>query len=242
MKTKMKHNMLMCIALAISITSCSKESETQTDYPESQKELSMFQGNEIEDTSFSAETPKDNRLIIDDFKSGPLDKLTFEDASAIRHIQEGGTIIGRFRQLFSRVNRNPFQQNMQLGVQDGLLVMTYAYDTRGTTYLNYGVDQSGLAPLNLRLEDENYTVLKVRFAAKSTINGIYVSMFTGTSRAVYSTHVPAREGVMDVTIPLNELEIIADDFDLNQVDYIRFQFDSRSKTGCSMAVDEIWFE
>jgi len=131
---------------------------------------------------------------------------------------------------------------MQLNVQDGQLVMTYAYDTRGTTYVNYGVDKSGLAPLNLHLDDLNYTVLKVRFAAKSTVNGIHVALFTRTSRAVYGNHVPAREGVMDVTIPLNELDIVAEDFDLNQVDYIRFQFDSRSKTGCSMAIDEIWFE
>ena len=90
--------------------------------------------------------------------------------------------------------------------------------------------------------DDFYIPDKLEFAAKSTINGIYVMLFTGTSRAVFGKHVPAREGPFVFTIPLSELKKVGPDYTLTDIDQIRFQFDSRSKTGCSMAIDKIWFE
>ena len=180
------------------------------------------------------------QLVIDDFTTGEIEKLTFKDRVGERFLQTGENIIGKVRQISSKLNQNPFGQNMQLSIKDGLLVMTYAYDTRGTTYVNYGVDKNGNAPLNLELS--KYKTLKIKFSAKSTVNGIYVSLFTGTSRGVFSKHIPAREGEFTFEIPLNEIKKIGEKYNLKDIDYIRLQFDSRSKTGCNMAIDKIWFE
>jgi len=180
------------------------------------------------------------QLVIDDFTTGTIEKLTFADGESERFLQTGGNIVGKARQIFAKVNQNPYGHNMQLSIKNGLLVMTYAYDTRGTTYVNYGVDKNGNAPMNLKLD--KYKTLKIKFAAKSTVNGIYVSLFTGTSRGVYSKHVQAREGTFDFEIPLIEIKKIGEKYNLKDIDYIRFQFDSRSKTGCNMAIDKIWFE
>ncbi len=180
------------------------------------------------------------QLVVDDFTTGTIEKLTFKDRGNERFLQTGENIVGKVRQISSKLNQNPFGQNMQLTIKQGLLVMSYAYDTRGTTYVNYGVDKNGNAPMNLNLS--KYKALKIEFDAKSTINGIYGSLFTGTSRGVFSKHVPAREGKLIFEIPLKEINKIGEKYDLNDIDYIRFQFDSRSKTGCNMAINKIWFE
>lgn len=180
------------------------------------------------------------QLIVDDFTTGEVDKITFVDRTDDRKLQSGKNIVGMYRQVFAKLNQNPYEQNMQLGIKDGLLVMSYAYDTRGTTYVNYGVDKSGNAPLNLDLS--NYKSLKVEFGAKSTINGINLNLFTGTTYAAYGKHVPAREGKFVFTIPFAEIKPTGDKFTFADIDYIRLQFDSRSKTGCNMAVSKIWFE
>lgn len=180
------------------------------------------------------------QLVVDDFKTGEIDKLTFTDRSENRKLQTGANIVGQYRQVYAKVNQNPFGQNMQLTIKDGLLVMSYAYDTRGTTYVNYGVNKSGNSELNLDLS--KFKSLKVEFEAKSTVNGIHVNLFTGNVRADYGKHVPAREGKFVFTIPFSELKPVGDTFTYSDIDYIRLQFDSRSKTGCNMAVNKIWFE
>lgn len=180
------------------------------------------------------------QLVVDDFTTGAVDKITFFDRSDDRKLQTGKNIVGTYRQVFAKLNQNPYAQNMQLSIKDGLLVMSYAYDTRGTTYVNYGVDKSGNAPLNLDLS--KYKSLKVEFEAKSTINGINLNLFTGTTYAAYGKHVPAREGKFVFTIPFSEIKPTGDKFTFADIDYIRLQFDSRSKTGCNMAVSKIWFE
>jgi len=189
---------------------------------------------------FFAVTLTNAQLLVDDFTTGPIEKLTFKDASGKRFLQTGNKIVGKARQISAKLNQNPYKHNMQLSVKGGLLVMSYAYDTRGTTYVSYGVDKKGNAPMNLNLS--KYKTLKVEFTAKSTANGIYVALFTGTSRGVFSKHVKATEGIFVFEIPLKEIKKIGKEYTLSDIDYIRFQFDSRSKTGCSMAINKIWFE
>lgn len=180
------------------------------------------------------------QLVVDDFTTGEVDKLTFTDRSENRKLQTGANIVGNYRQVYAKVNQNPYEQNMQLTIKDGLLVMSYAYDTRGTTYVNYGVNKSGNSALNLDLS--KFKSLKVEFEAKSTINGINLNLFTGTTYAAYGKHVPAREGNFVFTIPFSEIKPTGDKFTFSDIDYIRLQFDSRSKTGCNMAINKIWFE
>lgn len=180
------------------------------------------------------------QLIIDDFTTGSIDKLTFVDRNEDPQLQKGNNIIGNFRSVYAKITQNPYGQNMQLSIGNGLMVMSYAYDTRGTTFVNYGVNKSGNAPLNLELS--KYKFLKVAFEAKSTVNGIYVALFTGNTRATYSKHVQAREGKFTISIPFSEIKPVGDKFTFKDVDFIRLQFDSRSKTGCNMAIKKIWFE
>lgn len=180
------------------------------------------------------------QLVVDDFTTGTIDKLTFEDGESDRSLQTGANIVGNTRQIFARINQNPYQHNMQLSIEGGLLVMSYAYDTRGTTYVNYGVDANGNKPMNLDVS--KYKALKIEFAAKSTINGIHLYLFTGNTNASFGDHVQAREGTFIVTIPFSNIDPSGDKFTFSDIDYIRFQFDSRSKTGCNMAINKIWFE
>jgi len=180
------------------------------------------------------------QLVIDDFTTGNLERTVLTSGQSEPMYQTGNQILGKTRHIYSKVNQNPFEQSFQLNVQNGLLVITAAYDTHGTVYVNYGHDKKGLAPLNKDLG--KYMNLKIEFDAKSTVNGLYVSLFTGTSRAVFSDHVQAREGSFVFTIPLSDFKKVGPDYTLSKIDYIRFQFDSRSKTGCNMAINKIWFE
>ena len=180
------------------------------------------------------------QLVIDDFTTGEIDKLTFVNMNDNRKLQTGSNIVGNHRQIYTKLNQNPYHQNMVLSIKKGLLVMSYSYDTRGTTYINYGINKSGNAPLNLNLS--KYKSLKVEFDGKSTINGINLNLFTNTTYAAYGKHVPAREGKFVFTIPFSEIKPTGDSFTFSDIDYIRLQFDSRSKTGCNMAISKIWFE
>ncbi|WP_282178943.1 hypothetical protein [Maribacter stanieri] len=180
------------------------------------------------------------QLVIDDFTTGEVDNLIFTDMKDQRKIQSGKNIIGSYRQIYAKLNQNPHKQNMNLSIKKGLLIMSYTYDTRGTTYVNYGINNSGNAPLNLDLS--KYKSLKVEFEAKSTVNGINLNLFTNTTYAAYGKHVPAREGKFVFTIPFSEIKPTGDDFTFSDIDFIRLQFDSRSKTGCNMAISKIWFE
>lgn len=180
------------------------------------------------------------QLVIDDFTTGEVDNLIFTDMKDQRKIQSGKNIIGSYRQIYAKLNQNPHKQNMNLSIKKGLLIMSYTYDTRGTTYVNYGINNSGNAPLNLDLS--KYKSLKVEFDAKSTINGINLNLFTNNTYAAYGKHVPAREGKFVFTIPFTEIKPTGVSFTFSDIDYIRLQFDSRSKTGCNMAISKIWIE
>ena len=180
------------------------------------------------------------QLIVDDFTTGTVNNLSFTEGNEGRKLQKGENIVGNFRQVFAKLNQNPYGQDMQLSIKNDLLVMSYAYDTRGTTHVNYGVNKSGNAPLNLDLS--KYKELKVEFEAKSTVNGFYVALFTGTTRATYSQHVEAREGKITISIPFSKIKAVGDKFTFEDIDFMRFQFDSRSKTGCNMAINKIWFK
>lgn len=84
--------------------------------------------------------------------------------------------------------------------------------------------------------------MKISFDGQSTANGIYVALFTGTSRSVYKQAVKEREGRFVLTIPLTDFKKVGNAFTFEDVDIIRMQFDARNKTGCNLAVDKIWFE
>ncbi len=186
------------------------------------------------------------QLIIDDFTTGELEKVTATDFSAQRFLQSGSRIIKGdkqvigYRQVFSKVNQNPFGHNAQISIKNDLLAMSFGYDTKGTVYVHYGVDKNGLAPMNLNVS--KYKSIKIEFEAKSTVNGMNLNLYTGTTRAFYGKKVEAREGTIVVTIPFSEMEPAGNNFTFSDIDYIRFQFDSRSKTGCNMAINKIWFE
>lgn len=186
------------------------------------------------------------QLIIDDFTTGELEKVTVVDRSAQRFLQSGSRIIKGnkeaigHREVFSKLTQNPFAHNAQLSIKNSLLAMSFAYDTRGVVYVNYGVDKNGIFPLNLNVS--KYKSIKIEFEAKSTINGIHLNLFTGTTYAAYGKHVQAREGTFVFTIPFSEIKATGEKFTFSDIDYIRFQFDSRSKTGCNMAINKIWFE
>ncbi|HDZ07289.1 hypothetical protein [Maribacter sp.] len=180
------------------------------------------------------------QLVIDDFTTGEVNNLIFTDMKDQRKIQSGKNIIGSYRQIYAKLNQNPHNQNMNLSIKKGLLIMSYAYDTRGTTYVNYGINKSGNSPLNLDLS--KYKSLKVEFDAKSTINGINLNLFTNNTYAAYGKHVPSREGKFVFTIPFTEIKPTGESFTFSDIDYIRLQFDSRSKTGCNMAISKIWIE
>ncbi len=181
------------------------------------------------------------QLVIDDFKTGTIDKTTYSTGSGAKITQNGSGIIKGIRSIHTKIRQNPNDHGMQLSIKNGLLTMSYGYDTRGTTFVNYGVDKTGKnRPMNLNISD--YKTLKVEFEAKSTINGININMFTGNRYAAFGDHVQAREGKMVFSIPLKDFNPTHKDFTLADIDYIRFQFDSRSKTGCNMAINKIWFE
>lgn len=180
------------------------------------------------------------QLVVDDFKTGTFNNTTFKSGESQHIFQTGNGIIGKTRRVHAKINQNPYDQNFQVTVNQGAMVMTAAYDTRGTVYVGYGHDKNGNQPMNLNVS--KYKNLKIEFVGKSTVNGMYVSLFTGTSRGVYSSHVPAREGKFVFTVPLTDIKKVGPNYTLKDIDHIRLQFDSRSKTGCNMAINKIWFE
>ncbi|WP_178984215.1 hypothetical protein [Winogradskyella helgolandensis] len=92
------------------------------------------------------------QLVIDDFTAGTNEGLIFDESTTtttttttINFVQIGENILGGASQVSSKINQNPYGQNMNLCIQNGLLDMTYAYDTNGSTYVNYSVNKNGLA-------------------------------------------------------------------------------------------------
>jgi len=65
MKTKVKFLRYGLLVLILTSISCSKESEADSTLQKSQKEPGILNATDIERKSFSAVTPKDNRLILD---------------------------------------------------------------------------------------------------------------------------------------------------------------------------------
>jgi len=181
-----------------------------------------------------------NTLTVDSFDQGAFDPVTVQSGDGEVTIQEGSDILGGKRRLQTKVSSNPFGHGISYGVTNSMLAISAGYDTRGTVFVSYGKDSFGTPALNQNLEA--YTNLVVQFDGKSTANGIYVAVFTGTSRSVYSATIQARESLLKITVPLSEFEKVGANFTWADVDAIRFQFDSRNKTGCNMAIDRIWFE
>jgi len=249
MKTTRKLLGIGVLAMTFIFGSCSKESAEAAesiafDEKEETSAMASTESHSMPTSSKGAVVLDKKSLLIDDFSSGNLTNTTFGSGTGARLYQSGSTIIGNpqgsKRMVSAKVNQNPFNQSFQIAIDNDLMAITAAFDTRGTVYVNYGNNESGLVPLGANLSD--FENLKIEFTAKSTVNGLYVSLFTGTSRAVYRQHVQASEGFFVVEIPIENFEPIGPDYDISQIDYIRFQFDSRSKTGCNMAINKIWVD
>ena len=52
----------------------------------------------------------------------------------------------------------------------------------------------------------------------------------------------ASEGKFIHDITVNEIKPHYKKFKLSDIDYLLFQFDARSNTGCNMTIEKIWFE
>lgn len=180
------------------------------------------------------------QLVVDDFSKGNFNTKIFSNDEAIPFYQSVSNVKGKKRMFKVKVRQNPYEHNIQITLKDGLLVMSSGFDTRGKLFLNYGNGKQGPSPLNLNLE--NYKYLKVEYEAHSTKNGIYVSLVSKKGRANYSENVSAREGRMILKIPMEDFSPVGENFDIKDVDILRFQFGSSSKTGCNMAISKIWFE
>ena len=181
------------------------------------------------------------QLVVDDFSTGNLNNKSFEMGKSEPFYQTGNKILKEARRIHVNVRQDLYKQSLQLAIQDGFMVISSSYDTRGKVFLAYGYDNNGnKKPMDLDVS--SYKSLKIEFEAKSTDGGIYVGLFTKSDRAVYSTNVAAREGEKTVEISLDDFKVVGQNFSFEHVDYIRLQFGSSSKTGCNMAVNKIWFE
>ena len=181
-----------------------------------------------------------NAQLVDDFTTGNLNTTKFSAGESDKLFQKGANIIGKIRRVNYKVGDNPFNHTPQVSIKNGTLASSVGFDVNTTIYLSYGYDQQGAKPLNLDVSDKKS--LKIEFIAKSSVNGIYVTLLTHSDRGVYSKHVTEREGKMILDIPLSEIRKIGERFTLSKIDHIRIQLDSRSKTGCNMAINKIWFE
>ncbi len=180
------------------------------------------------------------QLVVDDFSTGTFDRISVDDGKTTPQFQKGATIAGNFRRVHLHAGDNPYKQLAQAIAIDGKLVFSAGYDLNSKLHLAYGYTKNGAKKLNLDLS--SFSKLKIEFEAKGAKTGMYLTMFTNNDRGVYSNHVPEREGKMIFEIPFDEIRKIGKTFTLSDIDHIRFQFDSRSKTGCNMAISKIWFE
>ena len=181
------------------------------------------------------------QLIIDDFSTGELKAQSFTKKDNGKLYQQGNNIVKKSRMLIPIAGANPYNQAMQLTIKNGEMVISYPYGTRGSTLqVGYGYTPIGTKPMNL--DTSKYKRLRIAFAAKSTINGLNITFFGTEGRAAYSNHIPAREGPFVFDVLLKDLKYVYKKFTLSDIDHLFFQFDSRSKTGCNMAIDKIWFE
>lgn len=182
-----------------------------------------------------------SQLLVDDFSTGEISTISFDNGESTKSFQKGTTILGKLRRLHVKVGENIYNQKPQLTINENdVLAYSSGYDVNSTIYLSYGYDENGPKQLNQDLS--NYSKIKIEFAAKSAKTGIYLTMFTRNDRAAYSSHVPEREGKLVCEIPFNKMRKIGEKFTFKDIDHFIFQFDSRSKTGCNMAINKIWFE
>ena len=183
-------------------------------------------------------------VVIDDFSTGELENTTFSDIGAT-DLYQSGDMVGGDRMLRAHINAKRDSQNLQVAILNDKLISSFGYNTIGVLKVNYGSSENGLNPMALDLVntcESDCKTLNIEFDAKSSVSGLYVSLFTNSDRAVWRDHVAARGGVKRVTIPFSELNKIGANFTLEQVDYMRFQFDSRTKTGHNFAINKIWVQ
>ncbi len=180
------------------------------------------------------------QLVIDDFSQGTFNTQSFTKRDNDQLYKQGSKIAGTIRRINPIVSYNPLGQSLQVNVKNGTLNISFPYDTRGTVQVGYGFTKSGNKPMNLNAS--KYKKLRIQFAAKSTINGLNITFYGSDGRSGYSKHAIAREGKFIHDIMVNEIKNSYKNFKLSDIDYLLFQFDARSKTGCNMAIDKIWFE
>lgn len=181
------------------------------------------------------------KLLIDDFSTGHLVNTVFGGSESDFYHQSSSNSIGGQRLIKIKSGTGKRDQSVQFAVKNELLMTSFGYNTTGTMYVIYGKTLTGKDPLNLDLT--TYTNLKIEFEAKSSTSGIYVLLNTNAAnRAFYSSHVQEREGKLTITIPLSDFETVGDSFNWEEVNQIKFQFDSRSIVGHNFAINKIWFE
>ncbi len=179
-------------------------------------------------------------LVVDDFNDGMLSTVNVQSGEGAINYQNGRNILGNKRRLQAKVRSNELDHGIQYSVMNDHLGISAGYGARGTLFLSYGKDKSGNAALNSNLSE--YQSLNIQLSGPNTSNGLYVALFTGTSRSVYKQTVKEKEGSQKVSIPLEAFKKVGENFSWEDVDSIRIQFDARNTTGCNMAIDKIWFE
>ncbi len=179
------------------------------------------------------------QLIVDDFSTGTMETRFFSKKDNRKIYLESSSIAGNIRMIHPEVGYNPSGRSLQINVKNGEMGINFPYNTRGMVKLGYGFDTSGKNYMKLDLR--RYKKLKIAFKAKSTVNGVNVTFWGKRSAATYGSTAKAWEGPFVFEVSLKDMKG-SDTIDWGEVYKLYFQIDARSKTGCNMGIDKIWFE
>lgn len=179
------------------------------------------------------------QLLVDDFTTGNIAVVTTNELNTDMSSNQSGAMISGKRKIIARLSQESDKQGVTYGVLNKKLVASFGYNSRGVIKVIYG---HGSELPNLDVDLTKYTKLVVTYEGLSENSPFYISLFTNSQRAVYSTSVSRRPGVYRLEIPFAKFKIIGKGFKWNDLDSMVFQFGASALTGNNFAVTRIEFK
>ncbi len=179
------------------------------------------------------------QLLVNDFATGTAAVTHTNELNTDSSSTQTGAMISGKRKIVARLSQDSDKQGVRYGVLNKKLVASFGYNSRGVIKVIYG---HGAELPNLDVDLTKFTKLVVTYEGLSENAPFYISLFTNSQRAVYSTSVSRRPGVYRLEIPFSKFDIIGKGFKWNDLDSMVFQFGASALTGNNFAITRIEFQ
>jgi hypothetical protein len=191
-----------------------------------------------------------SQLILDDFSTGSLDRISTNTISTIQRTQSGKSIIKCANEIMGnrlvqlQITDNPFGQNMSVSVNvnSKISIVNFDYGVHGRLYLTYGLNGKGDKQCNLNQNINKFSKIVIEFDGMDKPLNVGFTLYSNLTNHFSCTRQNVSGNKIEFLLSASSCSG-GPNFSLADIDQFTFYFESTApKYGNDFGIKKIYLE